>query len=249
MFNKAIMILLLPLLLISLSAFASPPKGLVLYLPFDGNVDDASGNGNQTTIIGDPKWVDGKFGKAMEFNGATYIEVPDEVDGTFDGVSGLTLEVWVRQYTHHNNGIVVKLITPGQHWPCSYNLETWEDQLAYFAANTDTGEWATGAYPLDKWFHFAGVFDNGEERIYINGELIASVSDPSKTITDGDMPVYIGCVEPGAYPFTGELDELAIYNRALTTAEIQADMNSGIYMTVESLGKLATTWAMIKTPR
>lgn len=249
MFNRTVIALILSLLLIPLSAFAAPPEGLVLYLPFDGNADDASGSENHAEITGAESWVDGKFGQAMEFDGATYAAVPDEAEGIFDGVTGLTIEVWVKQFTHHDNGIVVKLTAAGTHWPCSYNLETWSDQLAYFGVNADTGAWATSAYPLDEWFHFAGVFDNGDEHVYVNGELIASIDDPSDTVADGDEPVYIGCVEPGVYPFTGEMDELAIYNRALTTEEIQADMNSGISLAVESGGKLATTWASVKASR
>jgi hypothetical protein len=95
-------------------------EGLVLYLPFDGNLEDASGNGNDGSVHGNAKWVDGKSGKAMEFDGATYVEIPDKANSGFDGVPGLTIEVWVKQSTHHDNGIVVKLTTAGQFWPCSY---------------------------------------------------------------------------------------------------------------------------------
>jgi hypothetical protein len=243
--SKIVIALSLPLLLISLSAFAAV-EGLVLYLPFDGSIEDASGSENQAEIIGKEGWGDGKYGQAMEFDGSTYIEVPDIASGTFDGVPGLTIEVWVRQETHHDNGIVVKLTEEGVWWPCSYNLETWSDQLAYFGVNEDTGAWATTSYPLDEWFHFTGVFDNGEERVYVNGEPGGSVDDPSNTVADGDLPVYIGCVGPGSYLFVGELDELAIYNRVLTEEEIRADMNSGISTAVEAGGKLAITWAGVR---
>ena len=249
MISRAVVLLTLHLLLISLSASAAPPEGLVLYLPFDGDAKDSSGNENHAEIMGKESWVDGKFNQAMEFDGKTHMEVQDKADAIFDGVTGLTIEVWVSQKTHHDNGIVVKLTAAGQWWPCSYNLETWSDQLAYFGANQDTGQWATGSYPLDEWFHFAGVFDNAEERTYVNGELAGSVPDPSDTVADGELPVYIGCVAPGSMYFIGELDELAIYNRALTTEEIQADMNFGISMAVEGAGKLTTTWAGVKAQR
>jgi hypothetical protein len=244
--SKVVIALSLPLLLISLSAFAAV-EGLVLYMPFDGSIEDASESENQGEIFGNEEWVDGKYGQAMEFDGSTYIEVPDVASGAFDGVPGLTIEVWVRQEAHHDNGIVVKLTAAGVWWPCSYNLETWSDQLAYFGVNEDTGAWATGSYPLEEWFHFTGVFDNGEERTYVNGELAGSVDDPSDTVADGELPVYIGCVAPNSYLFVGELDELAIYNRVLTEEEIRADMNNGISTSVEAGGKLAITWAGVKS--
>jgi hypothetical protein len=185
----------------------------------------------------------------MEFDGATYVEIPDKKNSGFDGVPGLTIEVWVKQGTHHDNGIVVKLTTAGQFWPCSYNLETWSDQLAYFGVGADTGQWAAGGYPLNEWFHLVGVFDNGEERLYINGKLIGAVPDPSNTVPDGDLPVYVGTVDASSYPFKGVLDGLAIYSRALSDAEIQQDMNTGIVTPIESRGKLATTWATIRGQR
>ena len=248
MCSRAVIVSVLLLLLVPLSIFAAPPEGLVLYLPFDGDANDASGSENHPEIIGNESYVDGKFGQAMEFDGATYLEVQDNTAETFDGVSGFTVEVWVRQSTHHDNGIVVKLTTAGQWWPCSYNLETWSDQLAYFGVNTGAAGYATSPYPLDEWFHFVGLFDNGNVHTYINGEIGNSIVDPGDTVADGELPVCIGCVGPGAMLFIGELDEVAIYNRALTIEEIEADMESGISLAVESEGKLATTWAAVKAP-
>lgn len=244
--GRIVIVLLVSSIFVSLPVTFAAKEGLILYLPFDGNTEDASGSGNNGEVNGKAKWTDGKFGKAMEFDGATHIEIPDKPDSGFDNVSGFTVEVWVKQSAHHDNGIVVKLTTAGQHWPCSYNLETWSDQLAYFGVGTDTGQWATSKYPLNEWFHFAGVFDAGKEHVYVNGKLGGTVSDPSDTIPDSDQPVYVGCVDPNSYPFTGSLDELAIYKRALSEAEIQQDMDNGIVMPVESRGKLAVTWATIK---
>ena len=233
-------------LLIVLSSTFALGQGLVLYLPFDGGAKDASGNGNDGIIHGNASWVAGKYGQAMQFDGTTYVEIPDKTNSGFDGVSGLTVQAWVRMNTHHDNGIIVKLITPGVHWPCVYNLETWSDQMAYFGVNQDTGEWVFGPYPLNEWFHIAGVFDNGKEVLYINGQKIGEVTDPIKILPDSDLPVYIGCVDPANYFFKGELDDIAIYNRALTQAEIQRDMGSISPASVNSVGKLANTWAAIK---
>jgi len=236
--------IVIALLVVSPYAFAG--SGLVLYLPFDGNTKDVSGNGNDGVLKGNEKWIDGKFGKAMEFDGATYVEVADKPNSGFDGVPGLTIELWVKINEHHDNGIVVKLTTAGVAWPCSYNLETWSDKLAYFDINSDIGKYATSDYPLDQWFHLAGVFNGKEDQIYVNGELKNSNPRSEKIVPDGDLPVYIGCVMPGQYFFKGALDDLAIYSKALTQQEISLDMNS-LAAPVESLDKSAITWAEIKS--
>ncbi|MEK7397035.1 MAG: LamG domain-containing protein [Candidatus Poribacteria bacterium] len=237
---------ILGLLVIMPLAFAAQ-VGLVLYMPFNGDIKDASGNKVQTEVKGKAAWVDGKFGKAMEFDGTTHIEIPDTTKGIFDGTPGLTIGIWVKQDTHHDNGIVVKLIT-GAAWPCSYNLETWSDQLAYFDVGPDAGKYATAKYPLKEWYYLVGMFDGskGEDRIYVNGVLGSANPRVEKVVPEGDQPVLVGRVTPGSYPFKGDLDELVIYNRVLTDAEIKENMN-GINMAVDKAGKLATTWSAIKS--
>ncbi len=233
-------------LLLILPKALAVKDGLVLYLPFDGNLNDASKEKNQCDIRGKEQYTKGKFGDAFEFNGATHIEIQDTKDGIFDGTSGLTIGVWVKMDNHHDNGIVVKL-TSANFWPCSYNLETWSDQLAYFDVGSDTGSYATARYPLNEWFFLVGVFDGdkGEDRIYVNGKLESTNARDIKVVPDGDFPVYIGCVSPGQYYFVGALDNLVIYNRALTDDEIKSDMN-GVILSVDKYGKLPTTWASIK---
>lgn len=245
---KKLFVLTVALLLLvaSSQAFAAG-SGLVLYLPFDGDLKDHSGNENNGVIKGTEKWINGKFGKAMEFDGATYVEVPDKNNSGFDNVPGLTIEVWVKMENHHDNGIVVKLATPDAYWPCSYNLETWSDQLAYFDVGADAGSYATANYPLNEWFHIAGVFDGnkGEDRLYVNGDLKSTNPRKEKIVPDGDLPVYIGCVAPGQLFFKGALDDLVIYSRILTQTEIMEDIKA-IAASVVSKNKLVTTWAGIK---
>jgi hypothetical protein len=241
-----ISLIYLCLFIILPSAFAVK-DGLVLYLPLNGDIKDASESNFVGEVKGKDVWVDGKFGKAMEFDGATCIAIPDEKDGTLDGVPGLTIGVWVKQDTHHDNGIVVKLSTAGTNWPCSYNLETWSDQLAYFDVGPDAGKYATASYPLKEWYYLVGVFDGdkGEDRIYINGKFEKANPRAEKVVPDGKEPVYVGCVTPGNYFFKGALDELVIYNRVLTDVEINEDMK-GINMAVDKSSKLSTTWSAIK---
>lgn len=234
------------MLWISVSSLAVT-KDLQLYLPFDGDLKDLSPNKCIVNLNGKESWVDGKFKKAMQFDGATYLEVPDDKPGAFDNCPGLTIGVWVYQETHHDNGIVVKLLNPGVFWPCSYNLETWSDQLAYFDIGPDAGTYATTKYPLNEWYYLVGVFDGakGEDRIYVNGVLGNKNPRKEPVVPDGKEPIFIGCVSPGQYFFKGALDDLVIYNRALTEAEISENMK-GMVSAVNRQDKLTTTWSAIK---
>ena len=232
-------------------ATAVDKEGLALYLPFEeGKGDiakDASGNGNDGKLIQGPKWVKGQFGTALEFQGNNYVEVPDKPNSGFDGVEGLTIEAWVRQEAHHDNGIVVKL-TGGSFWPCSYNLETWSDTNMWFGVDQDALALSAPNYPLNKWFHFTGVFDGKAKKqyIYLNGKEVAQGNASTTKVPDGEKPVWVGIVDPNNFFFRGMLDEIAIYSRVLTATEIQQDMEKGVVLAVQSKGKLATTWGKLK---
>jgi alpha-N-arabinofuranosidase len=237
---------------LALSASGAKPD-LVLYLALEeGKGDtarDTSGNGNDGKLVGNPKWVAGKVGGALEFGGNAYVEVPDKKGSGLDGVPGLTIEAWVRQAAHHDNGIVVKLTTAA-FWPCSYNLETWSDANMWFGVDVDAMAVSAAGYPLKEWFHLAGVFDGKQKKqyIFLNGKRVAEGPASVGTVPDGDKPVWIGTVDAVSFPFQGALDEVAIYSRALTDAEIQEDMR-GIVLAVRSEAKLATRWAAMRRPR
>lgn len=251
-------IILLTAILVSFSispqtSFAKKAD-LVLYLPFSENkgdvVKDASGNGNDGKLVNNPKWVAGKIGTALEFQANSYVEVADKKNSGLDGVEGLTIEAWVKQGTHHDNGIVVKLTTAA-FWPNSYNLETWSDQKLWFGVDQDPFAISAGGYPLNDWFHFAGVFDGKAKKqyIYLNGKEVAKGDAPTGKVPDGEKPVWVGTVDPTNFPFKGILDEVAIYKRALTAAEIQEDINQGVLpaaSVVQKEGKLSTVWGKLK---
>lgn len=245
MISKSIKLLLS--LFILTCSYAYGGDGPVLYLPFDNDFKDASDSEFAVELKGNESYMDGKFSKAFEFDGATCLSVADEKEKTLDGTAGLTIGVWTFMKEHHDNGIVVKL-TSGNNWPCSYNLETWSDQLAYFDIGPDAGSYATASYPLNEWFYLVGVFDGakGEDQIYINGKLEKTNGREDKVVPDGELPVYIGCVNINAYYFKGGLDDLVIYNRALSLDEIKQNMKGNI-LAVDKAGKLSTTWSAIKS--
>ena len=217
-------------------------KDLVVYLPLNegkgDKVVDASGNGHDGEIVGDAKWIDGKYGGAVELaaTGAE-IQIPD--DPALDGLKAMTVEVWVRQDSHQATGIIQK----GTNWPnISYLLQPWSDQQIYFGVEDASSRAITkpGDYPLNKWYHLAATYDGSTLKIYINGEEKASAPAPVKEAPDTTEPLQVG------NRLLGGIDDFVMYSRALNANEIQKDMN-GIKSPVEKKGKVAVTWASIKS--
>jgi hypothetical protein len=216
----------------------SPPPagGLVAAYGFDegsgSTVSDSSGAGNNGAIQG-ATWVStGKFGKALSFNGSSSsVVVNDSV--SLHLTNGMTLEAWVYPTALGNwNEIIYK-------GDDDFFLEAATPQTAGPAV----GLGSTGTYPmlsaanplaLNAWTHVAGTYDGSTLRIYINGVLSASVArtgaiDPSTyALTIGADTMH------GSY-YGGLIDEVRIYNRALSATEVQTDMNTPISAGAKSI--------------
>jgi hypothetical protein len=90
--------------------------------------------------------------------------------------------------------------------------------------NTDVGVAASSRLTLNTWVHLAATYDGASMKMYVNGTLIRSVSKTG-TITEVDAPLKIGGDWSGEM-FTGVIDEVRVYNTALTQAQVQSDMNT-----------------------
>jgi RHS repeat-associated protein len=204
------------------------PSGLVLALGFNEGsgttAADASGNGNAGTLDGATWTTNGKFGNALSFDGTNdWVTVNDA--NSLDLVNGMTLEAWVYP------------TALGTTWR-TILMKEW-DAYYYLYANTDQGPGTgvnIGGYkeiysatdlPLNAWTHVAGTWDGATLRLYMNGSPVATLSQ-SGSLTNSSDPLRIGGNAQWGEYFAGRIDEVRIYNRALSPAEIQADMNAPI---------------------
>ena len=236
-------------------SMAAGSEGLVLYLPFDeeGDPVDKSPDPTEAEIKGELKHVAGKFGGALEFNGnsANYVEVTHS--DKLEGMKALTVEAWIKPYKPDAlaRGIVSKRVA----WQQSdvYNLFSWTDMKLYARVNAQSNVQIISQTVLEdkRWYHVAYVFDgkakeSERQKLYVNGTLEATLSHPHNSVQSQKAPLWIGILNSGyAQAWNGVIDEVRIWNRALSEEEIKAAIE-GTLLPVKPLGRLATTWGEIK---
>jgi fibronectin type 3 domain-containing protein len=187
---------------------------------------DQSGNGNNGTITNATWAATGKFGKALSFNGTNAsVSVPDTA--SLDLTSGMTIEGWVNPNSASGYRTMIVKEMPG-------------DLVYGLYANSDTNRpesqvrigtprllAGTAAVPTGTWTHLAATYDGTTERLFVNGTQVSSLA-VAGTITTSTSPLKIGGNSIWSEWFNGLIDEVRVYNRALSAAEIQADMNTSI---------------------
>ena len=215
---------------VSNTAPASP--GLVAAYGFDETsgsiVGDSSGNSNVGSITGAARIVGGKYGGALSFNGSNnLVSVPDS--NSLDLTSGMTLEAWVRPTALGAFETVVLKEAPGD---VSYGMYASSayggsgvSRPSAWIAGTDVG--ATTALPTGAWSHLAATYDRTSFKLYINGTQVASKAFTG-AITASTGALKIGGNSIWGEYFNGQIDEIRVYNRALSPSEIAADRDSPI---------------------
>ena len=219
------------------TAVGSPqPSGLVAAYGFaEGagpTVADSSGNGNTGTISGATWTTQGKFGSALVFGGTTAgVTVPGGA-ASLRLTTGMTLEAWVYPTAAATNwSTVVMKEQPGDLVYTLYAGSPANQPNVYLNTATDAsserGIAGPSALPLNTWSHLAGTYDGATLRLYLNGVLVASQAVTGAMVSSTGALRIGGNGVWGEY-FTGRIDEVRIYNRALSAAEIQRDMTTPV---------------------
>ncbi len=208
---------------------ASRADGLVAWYPFNGNANDSSGNGNNGTNNGATPTTDrfGNAGKAYSFNGASsFINVSGI--GSFAS-SVVTYSAWVRINSSSPGGIIMRGTSS------LYTIfGVWNNQVWIGGNNGTQTETQVGSVPINIWTHIVGVYNQGLATIsiYINGQFVQTVSS-GFTLDGTGYITLIGTNQNYASCncnqwFNGSMDDIRIYNRAMSVSEIQALYMEGI---------------------
>ena len=216
----------------------APPSGLVAWWPLDetgGTTTADIFNGNPGTLVNGPVYTTGKVANALSFDG---------VDGFVEGAdsdnlkqSNLTLDLWVKPTTSGTNfslagkfdnptglsgderGYLIQLLSSGR---VRYGLRTSNNFIIVLDSDPQT-------LPLNQFSHLALTYDGAFVKGYING--VEVVSTPATgTIIHNSLPLLVGARFQTAptivQHFSGLIDEVEIFDRALSSAEILSIYNA-----------------------
>ncbi|MFH1719960.1 MAG: LamG domain-containing protein, partial [Planctomycetota bacterium] len=227
------LIYLISAVLVLCSVLTSPAKAadpsLVGWWRLDDGsgttVTDFSGNGNDGAFRSDPQWVAGKIGGALQFDGVDdFVEVPHAEILTVD--KEVTVMAWINTERYIGptgadwQGIMAKGANPGR----SYSLYTQVSGALHFSTG-GIGTLSTVLVPLNEWVHAAAQVIDGGHQYYINGEDAgrggSGITLPGAADT---ATVRIGTARDANREFLGMLDDVRIYNRALSQEEVQNAM-------------------------
>ena len=218
--------------MVCISAEQAKEKGLVGYWNFDEGkgetAKDASGNNNNGAIA-DAKWVPGKFGTALEFDGAmSMVEIPHSK--VFD-VKQLTIEMWIKTPDEFElaNGwrAVLSKEGGGSVDERDYNFYGYSaDGVSVSSMHfSSPAKFGASMFELPKpyapatWHHIAITIDADGKHVYYSDGVNFAESAGTPSVADGEYSVFIGKADNY---WKGAIDEVKIYNRALGPDEIKA---------------------------
>lgn len=227
---------------------------LVLYFPFEEQkpIDRSANPVKIASITGNLRNSDGKFGKAGEFDGSTFIEV--EHADKLEGMEALTIEVWIKISKIVGDGMAIVSKRKAFNTNDVYNLFIYTGAKMDARVNAQGDFWSQTAFKAGEWYHVAYVFDgksavDQRQKMYVNGMLESKATHPHTTVQKGGAPLWIGELDSArGFKWNGLIDELGIWNIALDENQINQVMKVGKakMLSVEHLPKLPATWGRLK---
>jgi hypothetical protein len=207
-----------------LSTAGNVSAELVGYWKFDegsGKVAaDSSGYGNNGTLNGDPQWVAGQLGGALDFDGGTdYVEIPH--DDSLSITDEITISAWTNMRSNASGEMAI--VSKGG-WAANdlpYELTETPGNVIFWQFYNDAGRdtCSPDSPPVNEWHHIAATYDGTIFKCYIDGELAEEWEYAGK-MPENTASVTIGMRSRGGTYFNGMIDEVAIFNQALTEEEI-----------------------------
>ncbi len=213
------------------------PSGLVDWWPGEGNANDIVGT-NNGTLVGGVSYAAGEVGQAFSFDGTSgYVAIPDSP--SLDSlITNITIELWMKSGQTNANSDWKGIVTKGNSTAWQLKAESGAKTLNWCFGTSVNSYQLTGTRNVndEQWHHVAATYDGTNMFIYVDGTLDASQAATGLIVPNSDLvcigansKAYVpscGCQEPG-YFFNGLIDEVSIYNRALTASEIQAIYAAG----------------------
>jgi hypothetical protein len=204
-----------------------PQYGLLGYYPFNGTPNDVSSNAANLTNNGAVLTTDrfGTANAAYSFNGVNQNLINNTPNFTFNPASSFTYSFWYNRNVTSVNGVLMMNATNAagnfiwifQAGATNSQFGTNKQQSAWI--------WAPTASTTSVWTHIVCVYNAGTMTLYKNNVQVATATFTHTNVTSANMPLYIGRGVGGDF-YNGKMDDVGIWNRALTTCEINDLYNS-----------------------
>jgi hypothetical protein len=164
------------------------------------------------------KFAPGEVAAAFDLHGASYVQIPNAP--ALAQTNALTIEAWF--FATALGGRVLDKNTAGG--SDGYMLDTYQNKARMIVGTTSVSSPAD--LPTGVWTHIAGTYDGAAVSVFVNGALAAS-APRTGAIPTTTLPVRIGADSSGKNRFAGLLDEVVLYDRALTPAELATVVAGG----------------------
>jgi hypothetical protein len=201
----------------------SPPANMVSWWPGDGNANDIQGGNNGTPVNG-ATFAPGKVGQSFSFDGVDdFVTVQNQP--SLNLTQALTIDAWVKPSVANQYGGIVEK-TVNDHVNTQYMMDL-EGGVVFFRLIVVPGVdhrtvHSNSAIPINQWTHVAGTWDGAVMKMFINGVQQTETVAVTPPINSGAGPTRIGSLGDNVYRFTGLIDEVEIFNRALSAEEVIA---------------------------
>lgn len=214
--------------------FTVPPLSLVGWWKFDegsGTIANDSAGDNNGIVYGGAVWTTGQINGALSFDGSNdYVEVPDD-DNCLDMDNQMTISAWIKVNDSNNDYFIVTKQpsgTAGHNYPGNYVFSI-KKTTGYLQLSHQTGTGhtsasytSTTAIAVGIWQHVAVTLEEGTAVLfYINDEIAGMFPQTATFGITNNEPVRIGTRKDDYSYFNGAIDDVRIYNRALSRLEIQ----------------------------
>lgn len=217
----------IPALIASLQMPDKSTQGLVAFWSFDEGsgqkLVDKTGHGHDGTLVKDPKWVEGKFGGALSFDGSQYVQIA--IPGDFIlGESNFTLSVWAKSRV---GGCMFSKTQKDGAWVMngkSFFIGFEGGKTLGFDSHSIATIGGNQGVADDRWHHLAATFKKGvnELKLYVDGKEDWSGQLPLQAdVADHEIRLGAGPAGARMSHYIGLLDEFAVYKRTLDPSEIK----------------------------
>jgi fibronectin type 3 domain-containing protein len=213
---------------------------------------DSSGNGMNGSLVNGPTWTTGRVGGALSFDG-----VNDHVTTNLtENLTNWTVAAWVWSPAAPTSAPASGPVNRDQNLQINWNHEYPNFQGT--VALSVGGQWYSasfGALAANTWYHLVGTYDGDTLRAYVNGVLMTANTAPSGNPSFESLPLEIGAHAGAPQYFNGVVDDVRIYRRALSAAEIAALAQpdptppSAVTLTANTVGQaVSLSWTAATDP-